>query len=98
MSIKAELSSSDREGKRYKVVLNDYEGKKRTIHFGSKGASTFLEHKDDKTKNAWIARHKVRENWNDKYSAGFWARWLLWNKTTLADSKKDIKDRFNISI
>ncbi len=48
-----------------------------------------------KKKNAYIARHKVNENWNDPTSAGALARYILWNKKTLTDSIADFKQRFN---
>jgi hypothetical protein len=39
------------------------------------------------------------ENWNDPYTAGFWSRWVLWNKPTITESIKDIQKRFsNIKI
>ena len=40
------ITKSDKTDKRYKAV---FDGKK-TIHFGSKGGSTFLEHNDTKKK------------------------------------------------
>ena len=95
MTIKAELSSSNKEGKRFEVILTD-DNRKKTIHFGQKGGSTFIDHKDETKKSAWIARHKVRENWNDVFTAGFWAKHLLWNKDTIAESKRNIKNTYNI--
>ena len=73
-------------------------GKK--IHFGSKGANTYPKHKDDKIKKAWIARHRVRENWKKSgiNTAGFWARWILWNRKSIRDSIRDTNRRFNIHI
>ena len=40
------ITKSDRPDKRYKAV---FDGEK-TIHFGSKGGSTFIDHKDPKKK------------------------------------------------
>eukprot|EP00962_Isochrysis_galbana_P017771 scaffold5118_cov118-Isochrysis_galbana.AAC.7 len=39
-------------------------------------------HKDPKRRAAYIARHRVNENWNDPHTAGFWSRWLLWGDHT----------------
>ena len=39
---------------------------------------------------AYIARHTVRENWNDPYSAGALSRWLLWGDTTSLDKNHEI--------
>ena len=48
----------------------------------------------------YIARHRVRENWNKSgiHTAGFWSRWILWNKPTLQESINDVEKRFNIKI
>ena len=50
----------------------------------------------DKKKNAYIARHKVKESkfWNNPNYASFWSLWLLWNKPTIQASYNDIKKRF----
>jgi len=70
--------------------------KKKKVHFGYKGGSTYIDHKDDKKKDAYIARHKVNENWNDPTTAGALARYILWNKKTLSESIADFKKRFNL--
>tara|TARA_R110000803_G_scaffold156724_1_gene221293 strand:+ start:552 stop:827 length:276 start_codon:yes stop_codon:yes gene_type:complete len=84
---------SEKPEKRMKAV---FDGKK-TVHFGQKGASTYLEHRDTKIKRAWEARHIVREDWNNPLSAGALSKWILWNKTTLEASIKDYKKKFNMS-
>jgi hypothetical protein len=77
-------------------VINNKTKNYKTIHFGAAGMSDYTKHKDPKRKQRYIARHKPRENWNDIASAGFWSRWLLWNRATLRDSKKNISDRFSV--
>jgi len=69
---------------------------KKTINFGMKGGSTFIDHGDEKKKDAYIARHKVNENFNDPLTAGALSRWVLWNKTTLQASIADFKKKFNL--
>lgn len=41
-----------------------------------------------------------RENWTKSGidTAGFWSRWVLWNKPTLAASVADTEHRFGIDI
>ena len=53
--------------------------KKKTIHFGSKDGSTFLDHKDKTKRDNYIKRHRVRENWNEVY-AGSLARFYYGNQ------------------
>jgi len=67
-----------------------------TTHFGLKGSSTYIDHNDEKKKDAYIARHKVNENWNDPKSAGALARYILWNKKTLKESIADYRKKFNL--
>tara|TARA_Y100000389_G_C17463438_1_gene523520 strand:- start:382 stop:837 length:456 start_codon:yes stop_codon:yes gene_type:complete len=89
--------------KKYKVTLIKSDGTKKTIQFGASGYKDFTLHdknvRDDK-KNRYLKSHKPRENWNKSgiKTAGFWSRWLLWNKSTISASIKDIEKRFDIKI
>ena len=65
----------------------------RTVHFGSKGGSTFIDHGDYDVKAAWLARHAVNENWKDYDSAGALARWLLWEKKSLREAIEELNMR-----
>lgn len=60
--------------------------------------SDFTLHKDPERKARYIARHQAHEHWEDPRSAGFWSRWLLWNKPSLRASAQDIKRRFGIVV
>ena len=90
------LRKSNKPNKKFMVTIDG----KKTIHFGAKGMSDFTIHKDPKRKERYIARHKARENWTKSgiKSAGFFSRWILWNKPSLRDSIKDTEKRFNIKI
>lgn len=89
------LAPSDIESKKFMVYTP-----KGWIDFGAKGYSDYTIHKDDDRKKRYIKRHQKRENWNKSgiNTAGFWSRWLLWNKPTLEESIKDVEDRFGIRI
>tara|TARA_R100000951_G_scaffold57298_1_gene48142 strand:+ start:211 stop:501 length:291 start_codon:yes stop_codon:yes gene_type:complete len=92
------ITDSTNPKKRLMAIFTDADGKKvKTTHFGLKGGSTFIDHKDETKKKNYLARHKVRENWNDYMSAGSLARFLLWNKPTLTESIADYKKRFNLN-
>ena len=90
------LSHSDNSSKKYKVIVQD-EDRKKTIHFGASGYEDYTIHKDDERKERYIGRHEKNENWNDPFTAGFWSRWLLWNKKTIKQSMGDIHRRFGIT-
>jgi len=96
--MKVTISDSTNPKKRLMAIFTDDKGKKeKTTHFGLKGGSTFIDHKDETKKKNYLARHKVRENWNDYMSAGSLARYVLWNKPTLTASIADYKKRFNLN-
>ena len=83
---------SDKPNKKYYIITND----NKKVYFGQASASDFTRHKNEDRKNRYILRHHKNENWFNKDTAGFWARWLLWNKPTITASYQDIKKRFNI--
>jgi len=94
------LHKSDKPAKKYYVEFENPDTKKsKRIYFGAAGFPDFiLSGGDEERKKRYIARHK-REDWSNPYAgAGFWARWILWNKPTLQSSINDTKERFNIKI
>lgn len=91
------LKESDRKSKKWEIITP----KGKSIHFGGKGYSDFTIHKDLERKESYIARHKKNDqNWKKSgiNSAGFWSRWLLWNKPGIRLSIHDIEKRFSIKI
>lgn len=94
------LNKSNKKDKKFMVITDT--GK--TIHFGATGYGDYIyyskhnkELANTKKKN-YIARHRVRENFNNKYTAGFWALNILWNKPTLRGSINDTSRKHNIII
>jgi len=83
---------------KFKVILQDSSDKQHTVQFGAKGYSDFTIHKDPERKKRYITRHKSRENWEVSgiLTAGFWSRWILWNKPTFAESLENTLKRFRI--
>jgi hypothetical protein len=93
------VQPSDNKGKKLEATFCKCDKKNackgsnhKVVSFGSKGSSTFI---DEDKKKAYLARHKVNENWNDATSAGALSRWLLWNKPTLTASIADFRKRFS---
>ena len=84
------ISKSPKADKRLKATFGG-----KTVHFGAKGGSTYVDHKDEKTKRNWEARHKVRENWKDYDTAGALSKHVLWNKKTLKASVQDLNRQQN---
>lgn len=91
------IRRSNRKNKKYMAIIEQNKSIK-TIHFGQKDASDYTIHKDKQRRERYIKRHQKREDWTDIYTAGFWSRWLLWNKPTIKESKRFIEKKFNIII
>ena len=85
------ISKSDNKKKKMKAVINN----KKTIHFGAKGYEDFTTHKDKDRKQRYIDRHKKREDWGASGvdTAGFYSRWVTWNKDTLTKSVDDLNKK-----
>lgn len=95
------LSKSKKSGKKFTVRIVTIVGKNekiKTIHFGASGMSDYTKHKDKERLNRYITRHKKNENWGKSgiNTAGFWSRWLLWNKPSIEASKRNISSRFGV--
>lgn len=88
------LYKSDKPQKKYYVITPT----NKKIYFGQKGASDYLDHKSDLRKDRYILRHKKNENWNDLKTAGFWSRYLLWEKPNMKSAISNIQKIANIKI
>lgn len=87
------IEPSNKKDKRYKATFDN--GK--VVHFGAKNGSTYIDHKDKKKRENYIKRHDVRENFDDPYTAGALARWLLWGDfTDLEKNHKAFMKRYKV--
>ena len=96
----AYLRKSTRSDKKYMVTVIKPNGTKKTVHFGQDGYSDYTKHKDKDRMKRYESRHKPRENWTKSGidTAGFWSKWILWNKPTITESIKSTETKFNITI
>ena len=68
---------------------------RKKIAFGSKTSHTYSDgNVDEKTKENYIKRHRVNEDWT-KINAGSLSRYILWSKKTLAGGIAEFRKRFN---
>ena len=79
------IKPSDGKDKRYVAEFCECDGrskckndKRKKTHFGLKGGSTYIDHKDDKKKDAYIARHEQDLKTHDPTRAGYLAFYILW--------------------
>jgi hypothetical protein len=91
-----ELRKSKNPEKKYDAVLDSGTGRTKTISFGAAGMDDYTKTRDEDQKRRYIARHQARESFTDPSTAGFWAKNILWNKPTIAESLRDTKARFNL--
>lgn len=68
-----EIEKSTRKGKRFMATFAN--GK--IIHFGQAGGKTYIDHGDKSLREAYLARHAKRENWQS-INPGSLSRWILW--------------------
>ena len=94
-----QLGQSFRPGKKFMAQIGS-----TTVHFGQKGAYDFTRRGTDAhnitRKKSYIRRHAAHEDWtkNGLRSAGFWARWILWNKPSKRASIRDLEAKYNLHI
>ena len=87
------LKKSNRKGKRFEIIMDDH-----SHHFASDVGKTFIDHKDEKKKDAWIQRHKGDNNYNSKHSGIYHSRKLLWSKPTLKEAIKEYEKEHGVKI
>lgn len=93
------LQKSNRKDKKWMVVIPSNH-KQKTIHFGAIGYEDYTMHKDKNRKKQYIQRHQTNEDWTKQgiWTPGFWSRWLLWNKTSIQKSVRDINKQFKLNV
>lgn len=69
----------------------------KTVHFGMKGSTTYIDDKDPARRKAYLDRHRENETWNNPTSPGSLARYILWGESTsMKKNISDFKKRFNL--
>ena len=86
------IKRSSKKDKKYDAVIDG----KKTVSFGSAGASDFTQHKNEARKQGYIDRHKEREDWTKDgiKTAGFYAKNVLWNKPSIRESINDLNKKY----
>ena len=88
------------DGKHKYIATFLSDGKEIYKKFGAVGYMDYIQYyQQDKLKakvrkQAYLMRHRSREDWNDRTSAGALSRYILWNLPTLEASIADFRKRF----
>ena len=72
--IKTSIFPSTRKDKKYMLYVN-----KKKVHFGQKGYQDYLDTKNKKQRQRFIARFKNHKSYNDKTSGLYYSRKILWD-------------------
>jgi hypothetical protein len=91
--LRVELRRSRNPQKKLDAVIKTGH-KTLTVPFGQRGAEDYTIHRDPARKQRYIERHRAAENWSNPASAGFWARWILWEKPSLREAVRSIERKF----
>ena len=91
------IKKSTNPKKKY-IAIVESDTRKKTLNIGAAGMSDYTLHHDDARKQRYINRHKANENFNDPFTAGFWALHILWNKKTIESSMRDTARRYGLHI
>lgn len=95
------LTRSLRPGKKMTALIEIPGRPSRVkVHFGAQGYSDYTIHRDRVRMQRYLARHRRREDWTFRgiHTPGFWSRWILWNRPSLAASVRDLRRRFGARI
>ena len=84
------ITRSKKKDKKFDAIVDG----KKTVSFGAAGMSDYTKHKDADRKERYIARHKKKEDWSNPKTAGFYAKHVLWNKSTVQASVADINKKY----
>ena len=84
------IKKSNNDKKKYDAIIDG----KKTVSFGQAGASDYTLHQDNERKERYLDRHRDRENWTDHKTAGFYSRWITWEKPTLKEAVANVNKKF----
>ena len=93
--MKLEIKPSYLKDKKYTAIYYDDDKKVRTIQFGLKGSTTYLDTGDKKLRDAYRARHRAVYNKAKPMSASRLSFEIIWgDSTSLATNIKNYKKKY----
>jgi len=79
--MKVTINKSNLKDKKYTAIFQDGDKKIKTIHFGLKGSTTYLDTGDDKLRSAYRARHQAVYNKSPAMSASRLSYEIIWGNS-----------------
>ena len=99
LEMKVRIIKSPKRDKKWRAIFENPPGH---VDFGQKGYSDYTIHKDPARMKRYVQRHShMGEHWgirNGLRTAGFWSRWFLWSRPSLAGARVYIKKKFGIKV
>ena len=93
--MKVQIKKSDKKDKKYQATFTDDDNKKKTIHFGLKNSTTYLDTGDKKLRDAYRKRHRDVYNKSSPMSASRLSFEITWgDSTSLSKNIADYKKRY----
>jgi hypothetical protein len=94
--MKLKIKVSDKKDKKYEAIFIDDNNKKKSIHFGLKNSTTYLDTGDKKLRDAYRKRHRDVYDKSSPMSASRLSYEITWGDSTslsknIADYKKKYK-------
>ena len=87
-----QIKPSTRKSKRFVAIFDN-----KKTHFGLKDGNTLVDHGDTAKRDAYIARHRVNEDWSKPHKAGTLSRFILWGDSqSLTKNTQAFKKRFDL--
>jgi hypothetical protein len=77
-----EVVKSNRQGKKWKAVFQQDNGRTKTTHFGASGMEDYTQHHDKERRERYRKRHEKDLKTDDPTRAGFLSYYILWGDST----------------
>lgn len=91
------ITKNNKGSSSHKAIFTRKNGKTKTINFGLKGAKTFINSADEKTRQNYLKRHAPRENWNVPDTAGSLSARIKWGSSkNINENIRAFKKRFKL--
>ena len=93
--MKVQIKKSDKKDKKYQATFTDDNNKKKTIHFGLKNSTTYLDTGDKKLRDAYRKRHRDVYDKSSPMSASRLSFEITWgDSTSLSKNIADYKKKY----
>ena len=91
------MHASPKPEKKFRATFVDNEtGKTKHTDFGAFGMDDYAHTGDTVARLRYQNRHKKDLLTNDPTRAGYLSWYILWNKSSISESVKDYKHKFNM--